>query len=476
MASVVSVAAIGSGSAATITCDVETNAVGSWTAEAGDQLVAVQAVEFGTAAQMTPQTGSDPGWALLGQGDHGGGAAANGLHIKLWGLTSWDGEQTSFAFQRNSEADGTLMIVALRDVDLDSIDVAFDYTASGTAARTSPAVDGVSGGVLLAGASSDNNVTAWSESGITELAEARSGVFISSVAAGQILSADGSTGTRTFTGTGSGATAAVLAWALAIAPTGSGELPTAADVHGWGDPHPSSDDFRTYTGVPDPAKWNLYDSPGHAGNGVRSPDQVTVQDGYLRIHGLQDGTTGGMEHALDQQYGRWEIRARLHAAPGATGDAYHGVAIVWPTSNLWPDDGEYDFWENDVGDSTAQAFLHYPHPELPDNAVEQEEKIYEHPLDLTAWHHYAFEWTPEHVRGFIDGDEWFTFADDAGPNGRGPIQGMPSGHLTLQLDDFFGTPTLQEAYLDVEWVNVYTLAATETPTGAARTRGFLTLL
>jgi chitosanase len=139
------------------------------------------------------------------------------------------------------------------------------------------------------------------------------------------------------------------------------------------------------------------------------------------------------------------------------------VLIVWPQSDLWPDDGEYDFVEVDIGDTNLEAFLHYPHPNLP---VEQENPSKSN-VDITQWHNYGFEWTATGLKGYIDGVEWFSYADGGGPNGRSNIQDMPSGHLTIQLDNFFGASGMQEGYMDVQWARVYGLNGG--PTGGGGT-------
>lgn len=237
---------------------------------------------------------------------------------------------------------------------------------------------------------------------------------------------------------------------------------TAAEAQGWGDPLPVSDEFDT-PGPPDPARWAVYGAGGdvggdecwvgHDGNGRRCVSQAVVTaDGYLRLAGTADGDTGALSHQFDQQYGRWEVRARILAEAGATGNPYHGVLIVWPWSNKWPVHGEYDFLEVDVGDTSANAWLHYPHPGPV--AIQQEQGV-KAGVDVAQWHNYALEWTPTSLVGYLDGVEWFRFSDGEGPNGRGPIQGMPAGHLTLQLDNFFPDAGLQAAYLDAEWARVY---------------------
>ncbi|WP_344829446.1 hypothetical protein [Nonomuraea dietziae] len=94
------------------------------------------------------------------------------------------------------------------------------------------------------------------------------------------------------------------------------------DQRGWGQPVwcAEFDDFL------DPNEWAVYDSPGHAGNGRRSPGQLFLGDGALFLYGTPDGTTAGLAARYTQQYGRWETRIRLY--PGA--GSYHPVALLWP--------------------------------------------------------------------------------------------------------------------------------------------------
>jgi hypothetical protein len=107
--------------------------------------------------------------------------------------------------------------------------------------------------------------------------------------------------------------------------------------------------------------WVAYNSAGHGGNGTRSPEQITLSDGVLRMIGTEDGTTAGMSSRYAQRYGRWEIRARFPAGCGC----YHPVLILWPQSGSWPEAGEIDFAE--VMDPNRQKLnfnLHYAtHPQ-----------------------------------------------------------------------------------------------------------------
>jgi hypothetical protein len=240
-----------------------------------------------------------------------------------------------------------------------------------------------------------------------------------------------------------------------VVPPVPAEPATAAEKHGWGTPLPQSDEFD-YTGAPDSAKWSTINGcwAGHDGNGKRCGDRSTVDGEKLIQTGLRNGDTGWLASKLDQRYGRWEARVRSFTT-GESGKDYHPLLIVWPESDSWPQDGEYDFLENQApGEECANAFIHYPHPRMPVQQEFLEEQDCGAPL--SEWHNIAFEWTPDHVRGYIDGKEWYTLEDGAGPGGRKNIQDMPSGHLTIQFDNFHGGG-MREASYEIDWVRIYSL-------------------
>lgn len=243
---------------------------------------------------------------------------------------------------------------------------------------------------------------------------------------------------------------------------GPGDQTIAAIRHGWGTPHPLSDEFD-YEGVPNATKWKLPGSnwAGHNGNGRRRPERQTVTGGKLVMTGLQNGDSGWLQHRLDQRYGRWEARVRSFAgAPSvgendntSNGNDYHPLLLLWPESNSRQQDGEYDFMENGApGESTLEAFMHFPHPGT--SVVQQ--RHFERPnSNLSQFHNIALEWTSQHLKGFFDGVEWFSTSGGANDVRRN-IQDMPSGHLVVQLDNFDGT-NQTPATIEVEWVRIYTL-------------------
>ena len=207
---------------------------------------------------------------------------------------------------------------------------------------------------------------------------------------------------------------------------------TAADRQGWGEPN-RVDDFD------DPASlsaWDLYDGPGHVGNGRRTPAAISVADGLLTVDGDRDGNTGGMAWNPGQTYGRWEVCMQSPAA--AVG--YHSVLLLWPDAENWPIGGEVDFMEIwDPARQEVEYNLHYG----PDNAWEHAVLA----IDATAWHSWAVEWTPEHVTAYVDGNPWWTSTDPA-TFPPGPM------HLCIQLDDF-GGDTSQGGRQNVDWARQY---------------------
>jgi hypothetical protein len=232
--------------------------------------------------------------------------------------------------------------------------------------------------------------------------------------------------------------------------TPTGDSTEAAVVNRWG-PVVAGDEFN-YTGAPDNLKWNVYDSAGHAGNGVRSPAAWNVDGSAARVTGDSTGTTGGMSAKFDRRkYGRWEARMRTSARDSE----YHPVLLLWPQSKDWPCDGEIDYAEG-VGDTTRMNFfLHH--------GCNNEQISSRQVIDTTQWHNYAVDWDPDGITGYIDGVQWFRTTNV----GYLPPGGM---YQTIQLDWFPDGTTLSRSWMEVDWVRVYapdlTSTASSTPATA----------
>lgn len=225
---------------------------------------------------------------------------------------------------------------------------------------------------------------------------------------------------------------------------------TAAGRLGWGEPS-WSDDFSS--GVIDSAKWHnapAVGMPGHNRNGRRIASSTTIVDGVLTLHGYPNGDTGWIRQKLPTTYGRWEIRVRSRNI-GTSGGLYHVLALIWPTSERWPNDGEYDWLENfDPNSQKVGAFLHYPHPTMP----VQQEYAEKTGVNANDWHNVAFEWSAAGLKGWVDGVQFYSFSGGANAS-RSNIQAMPQGYLTLQLDNFTGNGDLREAVMEVDSVKFW---------------------
>jgi hypothetical protein len=206
---------------------------------------------------------------------------------------------------------------------------------------------------------------------------------------------------------------------------------TAAAKYDWGTPD-RQDDFSG-----DLSGWGLYNGPGHAGNGRRSPAAATVAGGVLTIRGDAQGTTEGMAWDHGQKYGRWEGRVK---AP-ASDPTYNALLLLWPDAENFPVGGEIDFME--MTDTTRQSTNVYLHHGAANAQVHGAVKI-----DATQWHNWAVEWTPKSVTTYVDGRPWF-HTDDAGILPPGPM------HLCIQLDWFPKGDKAQQSQMQVDWVRQY---------------------
>lgn len=211
---------------------------------------------------------------------------------------------------------------------------------------------------------------------------------------------------------------------------------TAAETLGWGAPSRSEDFDGDLDG------WSVYEGPGYAGNGERSPSALTVADGVLSITGDRAGTTGGLCRLPGREYGRWEGRVR---APEAD-PSHHALLLLWPDSEDHPSDGEIDFMEMTDPDRQETGF--FLHHGADNSLVDARVRV-----DGTQWHNWAVDWSPDAIVGYVDGEEWFRATDPA-TFPPGPM------HLCIQLDWFpSGDAVPQESVMHVDWVREYPVDA-----------------
>jgi len=212
----------------------------------------------------------------------------------------------------------------------------------------------------------------------------------------------------------------------------------AAVRYGW-----QLQDHDEFDGTALGPAWRPYTGPTTDDVGRHDPANLHVRDGMLSIvsHGL---SSGGLEWAPGQLYGRWEVRARTQKAAG-----YGDVLILWPDAEDFPIGGEVDFMEIPKPERNEYTFnLHY--------GADNSQNGTKVAGDFTQWHNYAVEWMPDHVAAFVDGQEVFRTTER---------QQIPprSMHLAMQQDigpyDDWIPPrdasTPPEVHFDIDWVRIY---------------------
>ncbi|WP_344023493.1 glycoside hydrolase family 16 protein [Pseudonocardia kongjuensis] len=217
---------------------------------------------------------------------------------------------------------------------------------------------------------------------------------------------------------------------------------TAAEQHGWGEPDRHSD----FEGIDEvPPDWHPYGpEPGHAKNGIRTPDAVTVADGVMSITADAEGTTGAVSWHPGQRHGRWEACVKSDEASGGL----NALLLLWPVAEDFPVGGEID-WMEILSDDRQETsfFLHYG----PNN--DQDYGATQH--DSTEWSSYALEWTPEKMTAYVDGEEWYTNTN----TDHFPPRPM---NMTMQLDYFppAGGPTA----MHMDWASQWAIPESEPAT------------
>jgi hypothetical protein len=95
-------------------------------------------------------------------------------------------------------------------------------------------------------------------------------------------------------------------------------------------------------------------------------------------------------------YGTYTVRMKL----SGTYPGYHNAFLLWPNSNQWPADGEFDFPENET--SATHAYVAVVQD---DRSFLPSQKTYA-PAAWTDgnWHNYTIQWAPGEVRFYQDGN------------------------------------------------------------------------
>lgn len=100
-----------------------------------------------------------------------------------------------------------------------------------------------------------------------------------------------------------------------------------------------------------------------------------------------------------QTYGRYSVAMRHQHISGTWDHRYKIAFLLWPDSDLWPDDGEIDYPEAGLEpNSYAGAFAHYA-----SSGGGQDSFLVPSSTLIDEWHVYTIEWSPGRIEFFVDG-------------------------------------------------------------------------
>ncbi|MFT4088481.1 MAG: glycoside hydrolase family 16 protein [Gordonia sp. (in: high G+C Gram-positive bacteria)] len=164
-------------------------------------------------------------------------------------------------------------------------------------------------------------------------------------------------------------------------------------------------------------------------------------DFYLhRVNGVPAGAnpspliTGTSQY---QTYGRYSARMRVDR-PGL--NEYYVAWLLWPQSEVWPRDGEFDFPEGGLA-GTAKGYHHYSGSQACAGCQLISRDI---GAKFTDWHTYTIEWSPGRIRYLLDN----TVVLDS-------TRAVPSGPMRWQLQTETNGNGNSSGHLQVDWVSVW---------------------
>eukprot|EP01120_Amphizonella_sp_Union-15-10_P011767 TRINITY_DN5080_c0_g1_i1.p1 TRINITY_DN5080_c0_g1~~TRINITY_DN5080_c0_g1_i1.p1 ORF type:complete len:250 (+),score=40.73 TRINITY_DN5080_c0_g1_i1:41-790(+) len=169
----------------------------------------------------------------------------------------------------------------------------------------------------------------------------------------------------------------------------------------------------------DQSKWNLRNYFTHGPEGeIYLSDECYVSNGYLVLRSQQREVNGhkwtscwlDTREKFAQQFGRWEIYAKLPAGKG-----------MWPAhwlmpndNSCWPTEGEIDIMEylgNDPSKPLGPIYgtLHWSKDLVCSSNLASGGVYPANGVDFTrGFHQYAIEWYPEGITWFVDNHPYHT--------------------------------------------------------------------
>ena len=192
--------------------------------------------------------------------------------------------------------------------------------------------------------------------------------------------------------------------------------------------------------------WQVFNSVGNAGYGLRRPSAVSLWGGYLNIKAsMENGSlvSGGLSSSLGLKYGRYEFRARTDKDPS---EATSGVVLTWPTSNVHPRDGENNIYETLWFPGNRAQFYTYIHK--PYGTVHDQDYTI-HYADASQWHTMVMEWAPDKLVIYRDGQMIKTITETSADL-------IPDNPHVLSIQfDAWASSIAAPAWMQVDYVKMW---------------------
>ena len=167
-----------------------------------------------------------------------------------------------------------------------------------------------------------------------------------------------------------------------------------------------------------------------------------VMDYYIHTeNGVHMVSAPWVTTTKGQTYGRYSVRFRSESLPG-----YKTAWLLWPDSERWPDDGEIDFPEGNLGaNDQIHAFHHYA-------TASGGQDAYSTGVTYQSWHTATVEWSPGKVVFIMD--------DKVVGTSTKYVPTTPM-HWVLQTEsnlDGYAPSSTVSGHVYVDWVSVWTKA------------------
>jgi hypothetical protein len=203
--------------------------------------------------------------------------------------------------------------------------------------------------------------------------------------------------------------------------------------------------------------WSIYNnSPGHAGNGVRSASAVTTRHGKLVITAQhQDGQTvsGGLSRrSLSQTYGCYRFRVRTDIDHS---NVTSGVVMTWPTWGTKAEHGENDVYETTHRYARRTPFMTFIHKPGDYSGRAAHQHWYRHNADANRYQTMTMVWLPDQMliqrHGPLANGQWTTDTHQVRPENIPHV----AHHPAIQLDARNRNHLAAPVRLEMDWIEVY---------------------